>query len=164
MSIPTPDSNEMPQQDLPSRRRFLEKLGKFSFFAGLAGIFTSTMRFLLPNVLYEPPTTFAVGTVDEFPPDSVTFLEESRLFIFRRPEGFYALSSVCSHLGCNVRWNNERGGFDCPCHGSTFDKNGKNVGGPAPKPLKWYQLTLITDNKLQVNKAREVKQNFRLKV
>lgn len=133
-----------------------------SFFAGFAGIFASTMRFLLPNVLYEPPTIFTLGRVDDFPPDSVTFLEDDRLFVFRRPEGFYAISSVCTHLGCNVRWNGDRGGFDCPCHGSTFDQNGQNIGGPAPRPLKWYELTLAGGQQLKVNTLKRVSKDFRL--
>ncbi len=147
-----------------SRRKFLETLGKFSFFAGLSGIVMASMRFLLPNVLYEPPSIFTVGVIKDFPPDSVTFLEENRLFIFRQAEGFYAVSSICSHLGCNVKWQDNITGFDCPCHGSTFDKNGKNVSGPAPKPLKWYELTLTSDNKLQINTRKEVDENFRLMV
>jgi len=145
-----------------SRREFLQSIGNLSFIAGFAGIFASTVRFLLPNVLYEPPTTFLLGRTDEFPPDSVTFLEEDRIFVFRKPEGFYAVSSICTHLGCNVRWNSERPGFDCPCHGSTFDQNGKNISGPAPKPLKWYELSLASDSRLRVNTQREVSKDFRL--
>lgn len=147
-----------------TRRAFLETIGKFSLFAGFAGIFTSTLRFLLPNVLYEPPTTFFVGKLEDFPPDSITFLEENRLFIFNKTEGLFVVSSICTHLGCNVKWNDNRIGFDCPCHGSTFDKNGDNISGPAPKPLKWYQLTVDNNKALIVNTAREVDKDFRLKV
>lgn len=148
----------------PSRRNFLAWIGRFSFFAGFAGIFGATARFMLPNVLYEPATTFVIGRPEDFPPNSVTFLEAFRLFIFRRPEGLYAVSSVCTHLGCNVNWNDERIGFDCPCHGSTFDGNGGNIAGPAPKPLKWYKLTLVSDNDLQVNTRHEVDKDYRLQV
>lgn len=164
MNTPTPDSRNEVTVEQASRRRFLELLGKFSFLAGFAGIFASTLRFMLPNVLYEPPTMFTIGKPDDFPPDSVTFLEENRLFVFRYPEGMYVVSSVCSHLGCNVRWSEERTGFDCPCHGSSFDSNGKNIAGPAPRPLKWYELTLISDNKLQINTRREVDKDYRLQV
>ena len=132
--------------------------------AAFGGIFVSTMRFLIPNVLYEPPTSFAIGQSDDFAPDSVTFLEDGRLFVFRRPEGVFAISSICTHLGCNVRWNAERGGFDCPCHGSSFDKNGRNVAGPAPRPLKWFELSLNADRQMVVNTRKEVDNNFRLQV
>lgn len=156
-----PDSDSK-QVSNPSRRQFFATVGKISFFAGFAGIFASTIRFLTPNVLYEPPTIFTLGRVDDFPPDSVTFLEDDRMFVFRKPEGFYAISSICTHLGCNVRWNADRGGFDCPCHGSTFDGNGQNIGGPAPRPLKWCELTLASGQQLKVNTQKQVTKDFRL--
>lgn len=164
MNSPMHEDRKSSASAQPSRRKFLEMVGKFSFFAGFTGIFVSTMRFMLPNVLYEPPTIFTIGTTDDFPPNSVTFLEENRLFVFRKPEGLYAISSVCTHLGCNVKWDDGRIGFDCPCHGSKFDENGRNTIGPAPKPLKWFQLTLVGENKLQINTQIEVDNNYRLQV
>ncbi|MFQ5608228.1 MAG: ubiquinol-cytochrome c reductase iron-sulfur subunit [Candidatus Zixiibacteriota bacterium] len=164
MNTPMPESEAEATGKLLSRRTFLEFFGKFSFFAGFGGIFTATMRFMLPNVLYEPPAIFPVGPVDDFPSDSVTFLEERRLFVFRRPRGLYSISSICTHLGCNVKWNSDRNGFDCPCHGSKFDGAGKNISGPAPKPLKWFKLSISSDNNLVVNTRKEVDKNFRLQV
>lgn len=162
--MPTHKPDKTDSGSEPTRRRFLEMLGKLSFFAAFGGIFMSTMRFMLPNVLYEPPTSFAIGTPDDYPPDSTTFLENSRLFVFRRPEGLFAISSICTHLGCNVRWEGENDGFECPCHGSSFDKNGKNTSGPAPKPLRWLRLTLDSDRKLVVDTRIEVDKDFRLLV
>ena len=45
-------------------------------------------------------------------------------------------SRTCSHLGCLVRWNEQRGEFLCPCHGAVFDKNGTVIAGPPPRPLQ----------------------------
>ena len=45
-------------------------------------------------------------------------------------------SRTCSHLGCLVRWDEERGEFLCPCHGAVFDKNGTVIAGPPPRPLQ----------------------------
>jgi Rieske Fe-S protein len=45
------------------------------------------------------------------------------------------LSSVCTHAGCPVTWYADQDRFLCPCHGGTFDGDGKNISGPPPKPL-----------------------------
>lgn len=46
-----------------------------------------------------------------------------------------AYSPICPHLGCRYKWQADSDHFVCPCHGSVFDKNGKVVAGPAPRPL-----------------------------
>lgn len=56
------------------------------------------------------------------------------LLVTRPSEGeVVALSAVCTHQGCAVAPDGER--LRCPCHGSTYDLTGKNLGGPAPSPL-----------------------------
>jgi menaquinol-cytochrome c reductase iron-sulfur subunit len=44
-------------------------------------------------------------------------------------------SSICTHLSCNVIWQEEAGVFECPCHAGRFDVNGQNISGPPTKPL-----------------------------
>jgi len=45
------------------------------------------------------------------------------------------LDQTCTHLGCPVAWTPASSTFNCPCHGSVFDKQGDRTAGPAPKPL-----------------------------
>jgi len=47
----------------------------------------------------------------------------------------HALSAVCTHLGCIVKWNDSKQQLICPCHAAIFDSNGNVLGGPAPRPL-----------------------------
>jgi cytochrome b6-f complex iron-sulfur subunit len=46
-----------------------------------------------------------------------------------------ALSAVCTHLGCIVKWDGAKQQLICPCHAAIFDSNGNVLGGPAPRPL-----------------------------
>jgi nitrite reductase/ring-hydroxylating ferredoxin subunit len=55
---------------------------------------------------------------------------------FRDERGtLHAVSLRCTHLGCLLRWNAAERSWDCPCHGSRFDPDGKVLEGPATKPL-----------------------------
>ena len=62
---------------------------------------------------------------------------------------FIAISNICTHLGCRVRWIAEQGKFFCPCHNGVFDKEGNVVSGPPPRPLDRYEIN-IQDNELLV--------------
>jgi len=144
-----------------SRREFFFVTGCAAVGLASAGFVVSTFRYLVPTVLYEPPARFTIGDPGRFPPGSVTFLEDRRLFLFNGPDGFYTVSSVCTHLGCNVK--RTAAGFECPCHGSHFDENGRVVRGPAPAPLAWYGLSLSPRGELIVDLDRAVGPDFRLK-
>lgn len=148
----------------PTRRRLLFGTGVGSVVAGVLGFLGATARYLFPNVLYEPPSRFPVGQPQDFPPESATFLPEDRLFVFNGAEGFYAISSICTHLGCNVRYEENRERFACPCHGSVFDKLGRVVHGPAPRPLPWFGLSLSSRGELVVDEQRVVDATYRFKV
>jgi menaquinol-cytochrome c reductase iron-sulfur subunit len=142
-----------------ARRSFI--VGCVSVVAATAGFVGATFRFLLPNVLYEPARRFDIGPPTGFPPESVTFLPDRGLFVFNSSDGFYCISSVCTHLGCNVK--RAAGGFDCPCHGSKYDQNGRVIAGPAPRPLSWFAMSLSPRNELVVDLDETVGPEFRLR-
>ncbi|TAK11253.1 MAG: ubiquinol-cytochrome c reductase iron-sulfur subunit [Anaerolineae bacterium] len=58
---------------------------------------------------------------------------------------FIAMSNVCTHLGCRVRWVENDETFFCPCHNGVFAKDGKVVAGPPPKPLDQVQVKVEDD-------------------
>ncbi|MEJ2512709.1 MAG: ubiquinol-cytochrome c reductase iron-sulfur subunit [Anaerolineales bacterium] len=58
---------------------------------------------------------------------------------------FVAMSNVCTHLGCRVRWVDNQGQFFCPCHNAVFDKEGQVVAGPPPKPLNRFEVKVEND-------------------
>jgi len=68
------------------------------------------------------------------------------------PGSFVALAAVCTHLGCIVKWVDDKGEFLCPCHGGRFSADGKVLGGPPPQPLETYAVTL-EENDLVVGRA-----------
>ena len=58
---------------------------------------------------------------------------------------FVALSNICTHLGCRVRWITESEQFFCPCHNAVFSKEGDVISGPPPRPLDRYEVKTEND-------------------
>jgi cytochrome b6-f complex iron-sulfur subunit len=83
------------------------------------------------SVTLETPKSYAPGSGQLF-----RFGRKPALLL-RRPDGsFVALMATCKHLGCTVRYQQERDRIFCACHGGVYDPaSGKNVGGPPPRPL-----------------------------
>jgi cytochrome b6-f complex iron-sulfur subunit len=143
-----------PNKDV-SRRGFLQiTLGWLAATFAVAASAIASVRFLVPNVLYEPSLLFKAGKPDDFPDISVTFMEDERVFLVRQGNTFRCLSAICTHLGCTV--NRAEKGYHCPCHGSLFDDQGKVESGPAPHPLPWFLVALSKDNRLLVDKSQTV--------
>jgi cytochrome b6-f complex iron-sulfur subunit len=138
-----------------SRRGFFElTLGWIAAMFAICATAVGAVRFLVPNVLFEPSLVFKAGKPEDFPDGSVTFLEEERVFLVRKGNAFRCLSAVCTHLGCTV--NRTGQGYHCPCHGSVFDDQGSVKSGPAPRALEWFLVTLSKDSRLLVDKNQRV--------
>jgi cytochrome b6-f complex iron-sulfur subunit len=80
------------------------------------------------------------------------------------PEGFYAVSAVCTHLGCVTQWKSDADMIACPCHGSKFKADGTKIEGPAPRPLPHFAISLTADGELLVDKLQTIKSAQVLKV
>jgi cytochrome b6-f complex iron-sulfur subunit len=141
-----------------NRRDFFNEITSGAL--GIAGLGAAvvTVQYLSPNVLFEPPTSFRVGSPDNYPLESVTMIENQQVYVVRTAQGFFAESAVCTHLGCITKWNPEANLIQCPCHGSMFQKDGTVAHGPAPRPLPHFSLRLMPDGTLQVDKLETVPQ------
>ena len=142
-----------------NRRDFLDEVAAAAL--GLAGLgaIVVTVKYLSPNVLFEPPTSFRIGSPDEYPVNSVTFIADQQVYIVRVTAGFAAVSAICTHLGCITQWKQDLNLIACPCHGSKFQKDGAVVNGPAPRPLPHYAIRLMPDGELLVDKLDIVPQS-----
>ncbi len=125
------------------------------------GMFSlAVARFMMPNVLVEPPTKFKIGSPADFPPEVVItkFKAERGIWVvntssYNGEQLIYALKTVCTHLGCTPNWLEGEQKYKCPCHGSGFYKNGINFEGPAPRPLERVGIRLAEDGQLEVDKS-----------
>jgi cytochrome b6-f complex iron-sulfur subunit len=116
-----------------TRRDFLGMAAAWSAASALLFALFGAMRLPKAAVLPAPSRKFRVTLPESLAPGvSVTPAGRS-VAIFRDEKGVYAVSTVCTHLGCIVR--SEADGFHCPCHGSRFAKDGSVVRGPAPRAL-----------------------------
>ena len=129
-----------------------------AFTAAIGGCMTAWGRFMFPNVLFEPPTSFKVGPPSDFPPGVVDerFKEANGVWIVNSEGMLYALFAICTHLGCPPNWLEAQNKFKCPCHGSGYYKNGVNFEGPTPRPLERAAIVVDPqDGQLIVDKARK---------
>ena len=138
------------------RRDVLGIAAAGTFLAAAGATLLWMMRLVRPQVFPEPSRKYKIGEPESIPPGEVTVPSGKAVFVFREPEGFYAISSICTHLGCIVKM--ERGEFKCPCHGSRFDMNGKVKSGAASRALDWYAMSLAPDGQLVVDEGTKVKE------
>jgi cytochrome b6-f complex iron-sulfur subunit len=134
-----------------------------AFSAASAAALAATGRFMFPNVLNEPPQQFKAGFPNEYGMGvDERWKEKYAIWLVRTAEdieqhasGFYALISVCTHLGCTPNYLSAENKFKCPCHGSGFRTTGVNFEGPAPRPLERARIVLADDGQILVDKSRK---------
>lgn len=76
----------------------------------------------------------------------ITSEEELSFYILTdNGRDFIAMSNICTHLGCRVRWIADKELFFCPCHNAEYDKEGNVLAGPPPRPLNRYDVKVEND-------------------
>lgn len=141
-----------------SRRALLSRL-----WWATAGILTIELAGSLVASLWPKPRAGTFGSklkvgslsdIKKMPVGSMVYFENGRFYISKVDSGVLALYRKCTHLGCVVPWlpdqNTEdklasTGRFNCPCHGSIFNRFGEVRGGPAPRPLDLFKVIVEGD-------------------
>jgi len=137
-----------------------------TFTAALVAFSAMLGRFFFPNVLAEPPSTIKVGPTTQFEPGEVNerWKAEWGFWIVRSvyngQDMLYALSTICTHLGCPPNWLAGEQKFKCPCHGSGFYVSGINFEGPAPRPLERFKVSVGDDGQIVVDKSQKYQEEL----
>ena len=121
------------------------------FFGG--SLVATIAAFLYPVVRYVLPPkrpsvsedSVVAAKAGEVAPNSAKVFKfgPAPAVLVNTPEGnLVALSAVCTHLTCTVRFDGETGTLFCPCHNGRFDLGGNVLSGPPPRPLETYAVTV----------------------
>ena len=126
------------------RRSFIDFFFGGSLLATIAAFLYPVVRYVLPSksagVIQNNVTAAKVG---ELPPNAAKVFKfgSAPAVLVNTAEGtLVALSAVCTHLTCTVRYDGETGTLFCPCHNGRFDLSGNVLSGPPPRPLETYAV------------------------
>ncbi|MCC6611877.1 MAG: Rieske 2Fe-2S domain-containing protein [Anaerolineae bacterium] len=133
----------------PSRREFLYYIWGASIVLLLGEATAGLIWFMLPRF---KEGTF--GGTFNYPPAEVPHAggaplntPEGRFWVSNvENEGLVMLYAVCTHLGCLYKWSESNNRFECPCHGSKFQRNGRYIEGPAPRSLDRFRTMLTFED------------------
>lgn len=127
-------------------------LGAGALVAGEATLVT--LKYLEPISTGGFGGKVLAGKVEDFPVNSVTHNITGRFYIVHLEGGILALYQKCPHLGCAVPWVAAEDQFHCPCHGSLYNLEGVVIGGPAPRPMDTFPVTIENGNEVWVDTSK----------
>jgi cytochrome b6-f complex iron-sulfur subunit len=162
---PKPAAAKASTSEDMSRRGFFSwaAVAWVGFTAAIGGCTTAMGRFMFPNVLFEPPTSFKAGFPRDFGTGVVDtrFVDKYGVWIVNDGTRIYSLIAICTHLGCPPAWLETQNKFKCPCHGSGYYKTGVNFEGPTPRPLERARIFLSPDDgQIVVDKAQKFQEEL----
>lgn len=136
------------------RRDFLGLGALWSALATFAFATLGAARLPRAAVVPSPSRKFRVTLPDGLPPGEAFRPPGRSVAVFRDADGVYALSTVCTHLGCIVK--SEGAELSCPCHGSRFHADGSVIKGPAPKALPWLAVSKVASGTYVIDEGTTV--------
>ncbi len=133
----------------PGRRHFLDYLLGTSVVATLGAIVYPIIRFMSPpHVIESTESSVIAAKINEIPKNSgkiFKFGSEPGILVRTDSGELKAFSAVCTHLDCIVQYQPETKHIWCACHNGHYNLNGKNIGGPPPRPLEEYKVNTRGD-------------------
>lgn len=151
-----------PEESGVTRRQFFNRAMNATFFSFLGILGINSLAFFWPKLSGGFGTDVDAGSVAEISAQVIAsdgsvvplFVPEGRAYVVPGPttlseqyvgkgveaEGLMALFQRCVHLGCRVPWCATSQGFECPCHGSKYDRIGEYFAGPAPRNLDVFAV------------------------
>jgi len=151
--------------DLASRREVMWMAAGWGLFSFATLTETAMLvSFLFPRAPFDPAQVFKIGAPEQFLPNTVSeaFKKSNQVWIcneeYNGKRILYALSTICTHLGCTPNWLEADQKFKCPCHGSGFYPTGINFEGPAPRPLERFMMFIGDDGQVNVDKTKKFQQ------
>ncbi len=117
----------------------------------IAQITSQKKPFYIPEarayiVQYPNDNAAAIESAEKTP----AYTESQKIIDGMVKEGVVALYQKCPHLGCRVPWCETSQWFECPCHGSKYNRVGEKTGGPAPRGMDRFSFDVV-DGKLVIN-------------
>ena len=143
-----------------TRRDVLKLFTRGTVAAAFGGLLYQAARFFSADVSTQPPHLFTLGRPADYALGTLTFEPAARVYVGRDSSGLFAINATCTHLGCTVNHKNNQ--FECLCHGSQFDAQGRALVGPATRTLERVRLTLSADGHIVADRSASVNVDFRL--
>ena len=132
------------QPESPTRRKFLDYLLGTSAVATLGAILYPILKFISPpRIIESTQNSVVAGKITEFPINSgkiFKFGNKPGILVHTATGELKAFSAVCTHLECIVQYKSETKQLWCACHNGQYNLEGKNIGGPPPRPLEEYTV------------------------
>jgi cytochrome b6-f complex iron-sulfur subunit len=129
--------------DALDRRTFLTKGWKAGVgLLAAAGLWTS-WDLLRPRIGAGFAARIKTVPPDAVPANTVLEIPEARAYLTKINGEVVAISEKCTHLGCRVPFCDSSGQFECPCHGSVFNRAGDYLTGPAPRGMDQYKVEIV---------------------
>ena len=141
-----------------TRRRFMSvAVAAISGFIGAAVGLPGIAYIIGPALKKKAEDWVSLGAISKVEPGSPTLFkttierqtgwitdqeEVSAYVLTEDGQNYVAMSNICTHLGCRVRWLAEQERFFCPCHNGVFGKDGSVISGPPPRPLDRFETTV----------------------